>query len=247
MRSMTPRSVFAVSVVLLAAGAASAGVRVIHASPDTPNVDVYADVAPGPVNPTGAPAFSNLPFRSATAYAPLPTNNYRFRVTPAGVTTPVAIDATASINAGTDCTIAAIGLLGGSPAISPLVLVDDNTLNPAAARVRFVHASPDAPAVNIVAVGVGNLFTNVTFGTSGGYVTVPQGSYDLEVRLTSNNALALSVPGVFVGRNQVYSIFAVGQVGNGSLAAQPFVDAIPAPGAAGVLALAGLAAARRRR
>lgn len=236
-------------MVSLAAGlalsaSAHAGVRVIHASPDTPPVDVYVNTAPG----AGAPAITNLPFRSATGYVPLPTDNYRFRVTPAGATSPVPIDATAAINGSTDYTIAAIGLLSGTPAISPLVLVDDNTINPTQARVRFVHGSPDAPAVDIFAVGLATpVWDAVSFGTSGGYRTLAPGNYNLEVRLDAGGGLALSVPNLQLDAGKVYTVFAVGLVGNGTLAAQPFVDAIPAPGAAGILAGAGLLAFRRRR
>lgn len=230
----------------LALGATNAlgGVRVVHASPDTPPVDVYVNTAPG----AGAPAITNLPFRSATGYVPLPTASYRFRVTPSGATSPVPIDATASIDGSTDYTIAAIGLLSGTPAISPLVLVDDNTIDPLNARVRFVHASPDAPAVDIFAAGGATpIWDAVTFGNSGGYRTIPGGSYNLEVRLDAGGGLALSIPGVTFDAGKVYTVFAVGRVGNGTLAAQPFVDAIPAPGAGMLLAGSGLLLLRRRR
>ena len=69
------------------AASSSAGVRVVHASPDTPPVDVYVNTAPG----AGAPAIANLAFRGATGYVPLPTDTYRFRVTPSGATSPVPI------------------------------------------------------------------------------------------------------------------------------------------------------------
>ncbi len=236
----------AISIVasLALAASASASVRVIHASPDTPPVDVYVNTTPG----AGAPNFTNLAFRQATSYVPLPSANYRFRVTPSGATSPVPIDATAAIDGATDYTIAAIGLLSGTPAISPLVLVDDNTINPTQARVRFVHASPDAPAVDIFAAGlVTPVWDAVSFGTSGGYRTLNPGSYNLEVRLDAGGGLALSIPNLVLDAGKVYTVFAVGLVGNGTLAAQPFVDAIPSPAAAGLLAGLGLMGLRRRR
>lgn len=247
-RSMSG-SVISASVVMMLAGTSLAGVRVLHASPDTPNVDVYVNAAPG----SAAPNIPNLAFRSITPYIPLPTDNYRFRVTPAGASSPVPIDVqNFPINASTDYTIAAIGLLSpgaGQPALQALPLVDDNTLNPSAARIRFVHASPDAPAVTVFAVGVAQpLFSNISFGNSGGYFTLPGGgTVTLEVRLASNNALALTVPNITFAANTVSSVFAVGLVGNGTLGAARFVDAIPAPGAGAMLAVAGILAARRRR
>lgn len=220
---------------------ASAGVRVIHASPDAPPVDVYVNGEPG----VAIPAISGLAFTQGTGYVSLPTDTYRFRVTPAGAAAPVVIDATSPIDGATDYTIAAINFVS---MIEPLVLVDDNTSDPNAARIRFVHASPDAPAVDIFAIGLGTpLFDAISFRGVGDYLSVPGGTYDLDVRLDSSGVSVLPVPGLSVQNGFTYTIFAMGSVAGGTLQAVPFVDAVPAPGAASLLALAGVLAARRRR
>ncbi|MBC7771352.1 MAG: DUF4397 domain-containing protein [Pyrinomonadaceae bacterium] len=112
------------SMILLAGGActASADLRVIHASPDAPNVDVYVNNAPD-----GAPAISNLPYTFGTPYIDLPSADYRFRVTPAGALSPVVIDVTAPIDATLDYSVVATGFLAD---IQASVYVDDNTTNP---------------------------------------------------------------------------------------------------------------------
>ena len=222
-------------------GSAYGGVRVIHASPDAPPVDVYVNGEPG----MAMPNIAALAFTQGTGYVPLPSDTYRFRVTPAGAAAPVVIDATSPIDGSTDYTIAAINFLNS---IQPLVLVDENTSDPSAARIRFVHASPDAPAVDIFAAGVAMpLFDAVSFGGVGNYLAVPGGTYDLDVRLDSNGTSVLSVPGVSVQNGFTYTIFAMGSVAGGTLQAVPFVDSVPAPGAASLLAVAGAFAARRRR
>ncbi|MFN2224905.1 MAG: DUF4397 domain-containing protein, partial [Anaerolineae bacterium] len=139
-----------------------ARVRVVHASPDAPAVDVWVD---------GSVAFSNAPFKGITDYAELSPAAYQVQVTPTGATEPVVIDANLDLAAGTDYTVVAVGLLDN---IEPLVLVDNNSA-PAAgkAHVRFVHASPDAPAVDIaVANGGPVLFSNVPFKGVGDYLPV---------------------------------------------------------------------------
>lgn len=240
---MKPSAGLYVGVIVLAGAAQAAfgGVRVVHASPDAPNVDVYVNNAPG----IGAPAFSNLPFRSATGYAPLPTDNYRFRVTPASLTSPVVIDAAnVPIMGSQDYSVVAINFLSS---ISPLVLVDDNTINPTQARVRFVHAAPDVPTVDIFAQGVATpLFDATSFGNSGGYISVAPGTYNLEVRLDSSGALALPVPGVNLQAGAVYTVFAMGSLRDNNVQAVLLRD-IPAPGAAALLPLAALTSLRRRR
>lgn len=217
----------------------TARVRVVHASPDAPAVDVWVD---------GNVAFSNAPFKGITDYASLAAGTYNVQVTPTGETTPVVIDADLDLAAATDYTVVAVGQLAN---IEPLVLVDNNSA-PAAgkAHVRFVHASPDAPAVDIAVAGGGPvLFSNVAFKGVGDYLPVDAGTYDLEARVAGTQDVALSVPGVVLEDGYVYTIFAMGLVGGDpALTAVPSVDAtapatLPETGGAVTALWAALAAA----
>jgi hypothetical protein len=87
------------------------------------------------------------------------------------------------------------------------------------ALVRFVHFSPDAPAVDIVVEGGPTLFSDVAFRGLAGYDPVAAGTYDLEVRLSDGGGLALSVPGVQLGGSESYTVFAIGLAGNATLTA----------------------------
>jgi hypothetical protein len=191
-------------------------VRVVHASPDAPAVDVWVN---------GAVAFSNAPFQGITDYAELEPGSYQAQVTPTGASEPIVIDATLDLATQTDYTVVAVGQLAN---IEPLVLIDNNSA-PAAgkAHVRFVHASPDAPAVDIaVANGGPILFPNVSFKGVGDYLPVDAGTYDLEARLAGTDTVALSVPGVALADGTVYTIFAMGLAGGEpALTAVPSVDA----------------------
>src|SRR3712207_5457998 len=65
-------------------------VRVVHASPDAPNVDVLVD---------GAAVLTNVPFRAASDYLALPTGSRNLRVRASGTWT-VVIGQNASVAAG---------------------------------------------------------------------------------------------------------------------------------------------------
>jgi hypothetical protein len=65
----------ALALVPAASAQGNAFVRVVHASPDAPAVDVYVD---------GNKALSNVPFFTASDYLPLPAGEHRFQVTPTG-------------------------------------------------------------------------------------------------------------------------------------------------------------------
>ena len=98
-----------------------ARVRVVHASPDGPAVDVWV---------ADKPAFTNASFKGITAYAGLAAGKYGVKVVPTGKTEPAVIDANLDLAAGTDYTVVAVGKLAE---IAPLVLTDNNAL-PAASR-----------------------------------------------------------------------------------------------------------------
>jgi hypothetical protein len=88
------------------------------------------------------------------------------------------------------------------------------------ARIRFVHASPNAPAVDIaLADGGPVLFGNIEFKGVGDYIEVPGGAYDLEARLAGTDTVVLSIPGVMVENERVYTAYAMGLV-NGDPALQ---------------------------
>ena len=70
-----------------------------------------------------------------------------------------------------------------------LVVTDDLTL-PAAnsSKLRVIHASPDAPNVDVF-VGGNRVLANVPFRAASEYLTVPVGGYGVEVRV-AGKALA---------------------------------------------------------
>ena len=116
-----------------------------------------------------------------------------------------------------------IGLL---LALAPLSLASCGLMNSTkeTARVRVVHASPDAPAVDVVVENGPTLFDAVQFRGVGDYQSVSSDSYTLDVLLDSNGVLALKVPNVTLEPNTNYTIFAIGLAGDASLAALPVVD-----------------------
>src|SRR5262245_26542737 len=60
---------------------------------------------------------------------------------------------------------------------------DDDPTPAGKARLRVVHASPDAPAVDIYARGVATpLIDDLAYGSVSDYVEVDAGTYTLQVR-----------------------------------------------------------------
>jgi hypothetical protein len=154
--------------------AATGNLRVAHVSPDAPDVDVYVD---------GEQVLSDVSFRATSDYLEVPTGTRAVRITAAGDPDTVAFEGDVEVGAA-DYTVAAVGeLTGEDTEFRPLLLEDDNSdVADDTARVRLVHASPDAPAVDVTVAASGEtLFDGVPFGQAG-YVEVPAGTYTLQVR-----------------------------------------------------------------
>ena len=177
-----------------------AQVRVVHASPDAPAVDVWVD---------DTPAIRGLAFGQFTGHTSVPAGNHRVRVAPAGGQPDSAvIDATLELATGQAYTVLATGRLAE---IKPLVLTDERQAPDSnGSRVRFVHASPGATAVDIAVAGGPTVFSNVPFGEGSSCVDVPAGTLDLQVRAAGSNTTVLTVPGAAFAPGYVYTLVAAG-------------------------------------
>jgi len=206
------------------AGAAdSAMVRVLHASPDAPAVDVYLD-------DTKVDALTNVPFGTISGYLAVPSGAHNVKVYATGTTTGPVIDTDVTVSTGAKYTIAATGAVA---AISAQVLQDTPSPDCAGAQVRVVHFSADAPAVDIATAGAtpaDAVVKGLAYPNATDELALPAGTYDLEVRLAGTTTVALAVPDVALKACKAYSVFAIGSaatpaLGGNALQAVLAVDA----------------------
>lgn len=176
-------------------------VMAIHASPDAPAVDLYVD---------GVKAGSGLAFPQNTPYLPVRKGTRNIKVNVAGTTTTV-INANLPIATGMSYSVFATDSVSK---IAPLVLVDDRS-RPAAgkAHVRFVHLSPNAPAVDVALQGGAVVFGNKAFREYTAFTPLNAGTYDLEVRLANTGTVVLPLSGITLESGKIYTVFAKGFVG----------------------------------
>ena len=187
--------------------ATEANVRVIHASPDAPAVDVWVN---------GAVAIEDLAFGSATDWIAMEPGSYDIAVTAADAAIDTAvISATLDLEAGTNYNVAAVGLLADITAT--VFTTDTMDLGADMARVQVIHASPDAPAVDIAVTGGDVLVPGLEFPNASGALDVPAGPYDLEVRVAGTEDVALPLPGVELEAGTVYDILAIGTLADSTL------------------------------
>ena len=194
-----------------------AKVRVLHGAGDAPAVDVYAG---------GNLVVEGLEYAKITDYLEVPGGEYQIQVVPSGATLeegPVVIDAALTFDAGTMTTVAATGSLATE--IIPQVLADAPAPTAEGTQARVVHFSFDAPAVDIAVDGGDVVVENLAFPDNTGYLDLPAGEYDLEIRPTGTTDVAYDIPPVTLAAGTSYSVFAVGGLADGSFTVVPAVDA----------------------
>jgi hypothetical protein len=178
-----------------------ANVKVVHASPDAPGVDLIVD---------GTVAGSNLTFPNNTGYIQVDAGTRNIKVNVTGTSTTV-IEADLPISGNTDYSVFAVDAVAN---LSPLVIVDDLTSPTSGnAHVRFIHLSPNAPAVDITTVDGTVVFGNYSFKDYSDFTPLPAGSYDLQVRLAGTDTVVLELSGISVMDGNIYTVFAKGFVG----------------------------------
>jgi hypothetical protein len=186
-------------------------VRVVHASPDAPDVDVLVD---------DAEVLSDVPYLAASGYLETTDGEHNLKVNAAGTTTTV-IDADVTLTDGTDYTVIASGLVAQ---IEPIVLQDDNTAPAAGSvRVRAIHGAPGAPAVDVYVTAPGAdlatatpALTGVDFGDVSSYLEVPAGDYQVRVTPAGTKTVAIDSGALTLSSGQVRTVIAVDAAGGGA-------------------------------
>ncbi|MCP3136579.1 DUF4397 domain-containing protein [Pyxidicoccus xibeiensis] len=202
----------------------TARLRVIHASPGAPAVDIYAEGQ-------ATPLFTNVKYGDTTSYASVPAGTYNVQVRAAGAAASSApVYSTGPLTLGANASVSALaaGLLGATDnAQSFRVLPLAEGFGAPAdgrARVRIVHAGADAPTV---ALDVGDDGSSEVPGlqrfqdTGAAGVDLPAGqSFQVGVLAGGNKVTAFTIPAL-PSRGEVF-VIATGQLSAKPSAANGF-------------------------
>jgi len=201
---------FSFNVVLVSAAATATG---------TPEMTPTTEMTPtAEMTPSGAmtPTTQATGVMTPTTGAGGPGPGPQAQVTQTPGATPGAgaaiVSGSANLAGGQAYSLVAVGQEGN---VDTLALTDDLTAPPAGkAKVRFVHASPNAPAVDVSVTGAAEpLFTNVAFKNASSYQTVDAGTVNLQVSPTGTSNVVLTLPSITLNDGTVYTIYAVGLAG----------------------------------
>jgi hypothetical protein len=202
------------------AEAGTAMVRVLHASPDAPEVDIYLDGA-AVGDPLAALAFGEI-----SPYVPVPAGPHAIKVCATADATVCPIDVPElTVEDGMSYTIAATNALAS---IEAQVLADTVTGDPANALVRVVHFSADAPEVDVLTQdGATAVVSALAYPNATEYLALPPASYDLKVCATADTTVCpIDPPALDLAAGTVSSVFAIGSLEGGTITAIVASDAV---------------------
>jgi len=177
-----------------------ANLLVAHASPDGPGVDLLIN--------DDKQNSAALTYPNNTGYLEVETGTRNIKVNVAGTSTTV-INADLTFEKDKNYSVFAVDSVSS---ISAIVLVDDLT-TPAAgkAHVRFVHLSPNAPAVDVAVASSGAVvFGDVVFKEATAFTPLDAGTYLLDVRVAGTGTVALVLPAITLQAGKIYTVFAKG-------------------------------------
>ena len=200
--------------------------RIVHASPDAPAIEVYLD---------GQRVLAALTFAAASPYVTVPAGMHRLRATAAGTASgdKGLIDTMIDLQSGQAYTVVA----ADTAAKMVSVVVPDRMALPDADKtaVRLFHASPDAPSVADVAVAGGGpvVFKNLAFKAGTDYAEVAPGAYRFEVRPAGTTQAIATTPQIDLVGGKTYTIFAMGLLSDSSFQAVVVPDQAASGGVGG--------------
>lgn len=177
---------------------APAKLRFLHASPDVKTIDIYIN---------GSRVLRDFDYKNNSSHMQLPAGKYQVDIYPAGTSSTTVISKKITLEPGRIYTAVA----AGPSAKLQLLMFEDHPYTPVGeTKARFIHLSPDAPAVDIVGQNGDTIFPNVSYKQATTYLGLMPMTVTLEARVAGTKNTVLTIPDVKLEPNNAYSIVAVG-------------------------------------
>lgn len=176
-------------------------VRFLHAVPEGEEVDIYIN---------DVPFYKGLEFTEFSPYVYVPQGNYTVTIYLEDTQENPIVNEKIDVNVNQLVTIAITGEIGD---IKLLPIVEETeVVSGSNAKVRVVHLSPNAPAVNIAADNQ-ELFADVKYRDVTPYMAIPAKEYTVNVEEARTNRL-MRQNQVTINPGRIYTFYAVGNIPN---------------------------------
>lgn len=177
-------------------------IRVFHASPNAPAVDIYAN---------GNLIAKDFAYKDVSQYLPISSGTYNIKVFPSGQITNPVINANLFIPNGSASTIAITGYF---PTLSLYPIPEPSfSRTPSKPCVRFIHLATNTPAVDVMLPDGTTIFNDVGYKAVSNYACVPEDTYTFTISPIDSNDVILTAPDVALNASTFYTMYLIGLEG----------------------------------
>jgi Domain of unknown function (DUF4397) len=184
-------------------------IRFLHAVPDVSNVDIYVNANR---------VLKNVAFKDISDYLTLPAGKYHIDIYPAASSVTTIISKKITVEPGKVYTFAAVG---SGNKLQLLSYLHDPVVPNGETKIKFIHLSPDAPAVDIAVKKGDVIFPNTSYKEATDYLALTPMTVNLEARVAGSSNIVLSLPNMKLQPNKAYTIIALGMASG-----KPKLDAL---------------------
>lgn len=178
----------------------TAKIKIIHTSPDAPNVDIYIN---------GKRMIRDLPFKHVSNVLTLQQGKYHIDIYPAGNMVDSVLNKTVTVEHGKSYTWA---IIDSVKKMRLLIYQNQPDVPTNESKVRFIHLSPNTSAIDIAVKDRDVIFPKVAYKQATEYLPLSPMTVDLEAREGGTKHVILPMPKVHFKPNVTYSIFFVGML-----------------------------------
>ena len=174
-------------------------VRILHAVPNAPNVDVYLN---------GSLLTSNLSFGKISKYSVFSPGEYEFQLFPTGTYDKPLLSQTVQLIANANYTVSIVTL---SNDLYLFRLKDSNIpATKSQASLRFINLSSNAPLLSLALPNGVTLFNQAEYLETTGYYPLSAGIYNFEVLLGSSQVTTKFIKNITLDVSRFYTIYIIG-------------------------------------
>ena len=174
-------------------------VRILHAVPNAPNVDVYLN---------GSLLTSNLAFGKISKYTVLSPGEYEFQLFTAGTYDKPLLTQTVQLIANANYTVSIVTLAN---ALYLFRLKDDHIpISRSQVFLRFINLSSNAPLLSLGLPNGVTLFNQAEYLETTGYYQLSAGIYNFEVLLGSSQITTKYIKNLTLDGGVFYTIYIIG-------------------------------------
>ncbi|MFI3245574.1 MAG: DUF4397 domain-containing protein [Ferrimonas sp.] len=172
----------------------NARVQVVHAAASAPAVDVYVTTPDADISSSTA-TLTDVSYEDISDALEITAGEYQIRITTTGTTTVVFDSGTLTLASRSNLILAATDntLAGDSPVLLVVWSDDGSVVIPdvdAGSDLRAVHASPNAPEIDVIVNDTTEL-SDVAYTTVSDYLSLSSGSNTIEVVESSDTSNVL--------------------------------------------------------